>query len=335
MLNILENRIQLAHLPTPVQKLESLSELFAGPEIYIKRDDLTGIGFSGNKIRKLEYCAYAAREKGCDLLITCGGIQSNHARATAAVAAKLGMKCHLVLNGNPPEIAEGNHFLDMMFGTDISYVSNCELGDLEKEIFRIAETSKDKGYKPYMVPLGASDATGSLGYIRAVKEMKKQFSDMGFIPDHIISAAGSGGTMSGLTAGKALFDLSSKITGFSVAFERVSLETKIKGVIREIRDTYFPEIIPDLADFDIIDSYVGEGYTKTDLEQLELIKKVAGLEAILLDPTYTGKAMFGLSREIEKGTFKKGEKVLFLHTGGVFGLFPYREMLQKKYKLIG
>ena len=335
MVNVLENRIQLANLPTPIQKLDRLSELFGGPEIYIKRDDLTGIGFSGNKIRKLEYCAYAARERGCDLLITCGGIQSNHARATAAVAAKLGMKCHLVLNGNPPEIAEGNHFLDMMFGTDISYVSNCELKDLEKEILRIAEICKSKGYKPYMVPLGASDATGSLGYIRSVREMKEQFSNMGFIPDHIISAAGSGGTMSGLAAGKALFDLSSKITGFSVAFKRVSLDTKIKGVIREIQEKYFPEIILDLADFDIIDSYVGEGYTKTDLKQLELIRKVASLEAILLDPTYTGKAMFGLSREIERGIFKKGEKVLFLHTGGVFGLFPYREMLQKEYKLIG
>lgn len=335
MKDVIEKRTLLANLPTPIQKLERLSELFGGPELYIKRDDLTGVGFSGNKVRKLEYSVFDAMKKGCNVLITCGGIQSNHARATAAVAAKMGMKCHLVLNGNPPELSEGNHFLDLMFGTEVTYLSNCELKDLENALIRIAEEYRDRGDFPYIVPLGASNATGSLGYINAVGEMKEQFSAMGFMPDHIVSGSGSGGTMSGLAAGKAVYGLSSKITGFSVAFDKSFLEAKIRNVIHEIKESYFPDINKDNADFDIIDNYIGEGYTKTDREQLALIKKVANLEGILLDPTYTGKAMYGLYREIQQGTFRKEEKVLFLHTGGVFGLFPYREMLQKEYHLIG
>lgn len=335
MKECLTNRIPLANLPTPIQKLERLTEYLDGPQIYIKRDDLTGIGFSGNKIRKLEYCAYHAIRQGCDLLITCGGIQSNHARATAAVAARLGMKSHLILNGEEPQLAEGNHFLDLMFGAEITWVSNCDLKDLEKEIIRVAEERKERGDKPYLVPLGASDPTGSLGYVNASHEMKGQFEKSGFTPDHIICPTGSAGTMAGLTAGKALYDLPSKITGISVAFERPFLYSKITEVFRDMGSTYLPEIRSADPDFDIVDEYIGEGYTKTDREQLEFIAKVASLEGILLDPTYTGKAMYGLAGEISKDRFRKDEKVLFLHTGGVFGLFPYREMLQTEHRLIG
>lgn len=332
---VLEERMILANLPTPIQKLERLTKYLDGPQIYIKRDDLTGIGFSGNKIRKLEYCTYHAIKQGCDLLITCGGIQSNHARATAAVAAKLGMKCHLILNGEEPQLSEGNHFLDLMFGAEITWVQNCELKDLEKEIRRIAEERKEKGDKPYLVPLGASDSTGSLGYVNASYEMKGQFEMSGFMPDHIICPTGSAGTMAGLSAGKAFYDLPARITGISVAFESSFLHSKITEVFRDIGSTYLPEIRSMDPDFDIVDEYIGEGYTKTDREQLAFIAKVASLEGILLDPTYTGKAMYGLAGEISNGRFSKDETVLFLHTGGVFGLFPYREMLQTEHRLIG
>jgi len=333
MKKVLKRRIKLANLPTPIMKLARLSAFLGGPEIYVKRDDLTGISFSGNKIRKLEYSVFQAMEEGCDMLVTCGGIQSNHARATAAVAASLGMKSHLVLAGNEPELAEGNHFLDLMFGTGITFVE--EGTDLEAELPRIADDLKSKGHKPYIIPMGASNAVGSLGYVKAAKEMKKQFAETGFVPDHIVCPIGSAGTISGLAAGKARYGLKAGLHGFSVAGDRDQLMSKTKRLFMEIADSYFPDLVSQTPDIHIIDSYVGEGYTKTDRSQLEFIKKVASMEGLLLDPTYTGKAMYGMAEEISGGTFSKDEKLLFIHTGGVFGLFPYREMIQKRYGLIG
>lgn len=335
MKKILKRRIKLANLPTPIQKLDRLTAFLGGPEIYMKRDDLTGIGFSGNKIRKLEYSAFQAIEQGCDILATCGGIQSNHARATAAVAARLGMGSHLLLAGKEPELAEGNHFLDLMFGAEITFVGEEQQESLETELLRITENLKQEGHRPYFIPMGASNATGSLGYVRATKEMGKQFAETGFTPDHIVCPTGSAGTISGLAAGKALYGLKARLHGFSVAGDRKSLMEKIGKLFKDIAGTYFPSISSRTPDVDISDAYVGEGYTKTDRSQLEFIRKVASLEGILLDPTYTGKAMYGLAEEISGGNFVKGEKILFIHTGGVFGLFPYREMMQTEYGLIG
>lgn len=329
-MKILEKKIPLAQLPTPVQHLSRISAKFQGPEIYIKRDDLTGIGISGNKVRKLEFSAASALEQNCDVLITCGGIQSNHARATAAVAARLGLSCHLVLNGNEPEIPEGNHFLDLMFGARITYAPQAGLTDLEDLLDETAKSYSARGQKPFIVPLGASDPTGSLGYVNAVGEMADQFDQLGFVPDHIICPTGSAGTLSGLIAGKELFALSSGITAFSVAFDRDFIRSRVDEIIDGLQKTYFPTLKISSTDIQIFDNYICGGYTKTDREQLGLIQEISRVEGILLDPVYTGKAFYGLSREIEKGTFKKGETVLFLHTGGIFGLFPYRERISQE-----
>ncbi|MBN1333169.1 MAG: D-cysteine desulfhydrase family protein [Synergistales bacterium] len=329
-MEVLEKRISLAQLPTPVQPLSRISGDLDGPEIYIKRDDLTGIGISGNKVRKLEYSAASAMEQDCKVLITCGGIQSNHARATAAVAAKLGLCCHLVLSGSKPEVPEGNHFLDLMFGAEITYAPDIDLKGFQDLLDEIAENYRSRGMKPYVIPLGASDPTGSLGYINAVREMIPQFMDLGIMPDHIVCATGSAGTLSGLLAGKSLFGLPSKLNAFSVAFDSSSIRNSVDRIIDGLAKSYFPGLDCNSSEIRIFEDYICGGYTRTNQDQLSFIRKMASLEGVLMDPTYTGKAFFGLAQEIIRGSFKKGESVLFIHTGGVFGLFPYRETIQEE-----
>ncbi len=328
-MNPLENLVNLANLPTPIHKMATMTEELKGPELYIKRDDLTGVAFSGNKVRKLEYSCFHALENGFDTLITCGGLQSNHARATAAAAAKLGMKCHLVLGGEKPSLPEGNLFLDRMLGTSVTYAEGYTLIETEDLMKNIAEDYRKKGFNPCLIPLGASDSTGSLGYVRAVKEMMEQFSTSGFEPDHIICPTGSGGTLAGMLAGKAIFGLSSIITGFSVAFDSETVKGRVLDIMAAIRKDYFPEMEICEKDINVNDLYIGEGYTRTTREQLSLIKDVAEKEALIFDPVYTGKAFYGLAQEISKKTWNKKEKLLFLHTGGIFGLFPYREMINE------
>ncbi len=325
----LEKRIALGNLPTPIQKMNNISRFLEGPDIYIKRDDLTGVAFSGNKVRKLEFCGAFALEKGYDVLISCGGIQSNHARATAAAASKLGLGCHLVLGGKKPVDTEGNLFLDQILGASITFADGYGLNEMEDLMEEIAEDYRTKDFKPYIIPLGASDARGSLGYIKASMEMKEQFDNQGFEPDHIICPTGSGGTLSGLLAGKDLCGISSRITGFSVAFDSMSVKSKVMSVLEEIKGSYFPELNIEEININVNDSYIGEGYTKTTMEQLKMIKEVASREALLFDPTYTGKAFYGVTEEIRNGKYRKGEKILFIHTGGVFGLFPYKERFRE------
>jgi D-cysteine desulfhydrase len=328
-MNPLENLVNLANLPTPIHKMVTMTEQFEGPELYIKRDDMTGVAFSGNKVRKLEYSCSYALDKGFDTLITCGGLQSNHARATAAAAAKLGMKCHLVLGGEKPSLPEGNLFLDRILGASVTYAEGYTLIETEDLMKSIAEDYKKEGFTPCLIPLGASDSTGSLGYIRAVKEMIEQFSALGFEPDHIICPTGSGGTLAGLLAGKAIFGLSSMITGFSVAFDSETVKSRVFDIMAAIKKDYFPEMEIREKDINVNDLYIGEGYTRTTREQLSLIKEVAEKEALIFDPVYTGKAFYGVTQEIGKKTWDKKEKLLFIHTGGVFGLFPYREMINE------
>lgn len=326
----LEKRISLSQLPTPVHHLSRISRELGGPEIFIKRDDLTGIGISGNKVRKLEYSAAKAMEQDCKVLITCGGIQSNHARATAAVASKLGLSCHLVLSGAEPEVPEGNHFLDLMFGAEITYAPGIDLKGFQDLLDQIADRYRSRGIKPYIIPLGASDPTGSLGYVNAVREMIPQFQELGIMPDHIICATGSGGTLSGLLAGKSLFGLNITLNTFSVAFDSSFIRNSVDHIIEGLDKSFFPGLRCNSGEIRIFEDYICGGYTRTDKDQLSFIRKTASLEGVLMDPTYTGKAFFGLAREISKGTFKKSESLLFLHTGGVFGLFPYRERIQEE-----
>lgn len=326
----LNNRIELANLPTPVHKMEGMSRDLDGPDIYIKRDDLTGIAFSGNKIRKLEYCCAHALKKGLNVLITTGGLQSNHARATAAAAARLGLKCHLVLGGEKPLIPDGNLFLDRLLGASVTYAGDRGLTETEEMMMDIADKYRERGLHPYIIPLGASDPIGSMGYIRAVREMMEQFNSLEFTPDRIICPTGSAGTLAGLLAGKFLFGLGSEITGFSVAFDSGMVKERVISILENIKKDFFPDMQIAPKEIEVNDLYIGEGYTRTTPEQLSLIKKVAEKEAIIFDPVYTGKAFYGLASEIKKGKLNREEKILFIHTGGAFGLLPYREMINKE-----
>lgn len=320
-------KLNLANLPTKIEKLDRLTEYLGGPNIYIKRDDQTGSEIAGNKIRKLEFAVKEAQIEGCNMLITCGGIQSNHARATAAVAAKLGMKSCLVLRGDRNTIPDGNHFLDLLFGADVRFISPEDYSNRRMEIMEeIKIEYKEKGLIPYIIPEGASNGIGTFGYYLAMEEIIKQQRDMGIEFDGIILAVGSGGTYAGLQLASIANNYRGKIIGINVCDNEEYFVNKIYDIMLESRKYYNEDISIIKDDIKIIDGYVGPGYAKSSSEGLEFIQHVARLEGLILDPVYTGKAMYGMVQEIKKGTFKDYKNLLFIHTGGIYGLFPQREL---------
>lgn len=320
-------RLKIANLPTPIEKLERLSKTWNGPEIFVKRDDLTGIGLSGNKIRKLEFVIADAQKQGADLLITCGGIQSNHARATAVAAAKLGMQSCLVLRGEPALAQDGNVLLDLLVGTRIKYITPDDYRNRVGEIMaELAGDLKKDGFHPYIIFEGASDALGTFGYFAAIEEIAAQLQQEKLKINYLVVATGSGGTQAGLLMGQKFYRQPFQVIGFNVCDDEAYFVEKINRISNESIKKYNIPLEIKPADIKIIDGYVGEGYALSRPEEIEFIKLVARSEGLILDPVYTGKALFGLSDQIKQGTFKKGEKILFIHTGGVFGLFPKKEL---------
>ena len=325
----LPEKISLANLPTKIEKLERLTEYLGGPTIYIKRDDQTGSELSGNKVRKLEFAVKEAQTQGCNLLITCGGIQSNHARATAAVAAKLGMKSCLVLRGDKNTVPDGNHFLNLLLGADIRYVSPEDYKNSRMEIMEsIKREFENSGFKPYIIPEGASNGIGTFGYYVAMEEIIKQQKEMGVKFDGIVLAVGSGGTYAGLQLANKAFENSGKIYGVNVCDNEEYFVNKIYEILIESKKYYNEEIDKIKAEISIIYGYVGAGYAKSRPEELEFINFIAKLEGLILDPVYSGKAMYGMAQEIKKGRFKEYKNLLFIHTGGIFGLFPQKEFFK-------
>lgn len=322
-------KIGLANLPTKIEKLERLTEYLGGPNIYIKRDDQTGSELSGNKVRKLEFAVKEAQMLGCNLLITCGGIQSNHARATAAVAAKLGMKSCLVLRGDKNTPPEGNHFLDILFGADIRFISSEDYSNKRMEIMEnIKEEYEINGLKPYIIPEGASNGIGTFGYYGAMEEIMEQQKQMGIEFDGIVLAVGSGGTYAGLYLANKAFNNKGKIHGINVCDDEEYFVNKIYDILLESKKYYGEDICIIKDNISIIDGYVGAGYAKSRSEELEFIQFIAKLEGLILDPVYTGKAMYGLVQEIKKGRFNEYKNILFIHTGGIFGIFPQKELFR-------
>ncbi len=320
-------KIKLANLPTPIEKLERLSEEWGGPEIYVKRDDLTGMALSGNKIRKLEFVIADAKAKGADLLITCGGIQSNHARATAVAATKLQMKSYIILRGEESKVKDGNVLLDLLVGTQIKYITPEQYATQVQEImFDLADDFKKKGFSPYIIPEGASNDIGTLGYLAATEEIFGQLSNLKLEIDYVVCAIGSGGTYAGLLLGQKLYQQKYQVIGFNVCDDEEFFVNKINRIGNEAIQRFNYPTKLNKEDIRIIDGYVGKGYALNRPEEIEFIKDVALKEGLILDPVYTGKTMFGLRDQIVKGRFKKEEKVLFIHTGGLFGLFPKKEL---------
>ena len=327
-------QIHLAKLPTPVQPLRRLSEKY-GVELYVKRDDLNGIALSGNKIRKLEFVLADALAQKADTVITCGGAQSNHCRATAIAAAMLGLNCRLLLRtpdpSNPPPL-EGNILLDRMAGAEIVWITPDEYKQRDEFFAREAASLQASGRKAYTIPEGASNALGALGYIRATEELVNDITNTlggGNQRCTIINAAGSGGTSAGLILGAKIFDVNARIAGFNVCNDRDYFVRAIGNICEQaIADYHLDVDFNRQRDVEIIDGYVGLGYALSQTEELDLICEVARTEGIFLDPVYTGKAFFGMIQELKRDPKCFGERIIFLHTGGIFGLFPKADQIR-------
>jgi D-cysteine desulfhydrase len=322
-------KVDLACTPTPLQLMQRASTQWGrGHRLWVKRDDLTGSLLSGNKVRKLEFIAAHAIDNGYDTLVTCGGLQSNHCRATAFVGAQLGLKVHLMLRGEEPAQWDGNLLLDHLAGATVECHSPKKyITKLDSLFEQVQASYAAQGHKALVIPTGGSDGLGTWGYISACEELANDFSTHGIEQAHIVTASGSGGTQAGLSAGIALHQLPATLWGVNVCDDESYFINKVLADIDDWRRRY-----PDVTNFDcqprVLDGYVGEGYGIASKEVFDLIAQLARLEGIVLDPVYTGKAFLGLVSEIEKGTFDGIEDIVFMHTGGTFGIFPQRDGFQ-------
>ena len=303
--------------PTPLYRLENISAKY-GKDIWIKRDDMCGVALGGNKVRKLEFLLADAKNQGCDTVFTTGGAQSNHAMLTAACAARLGMKCILILKQRGVTERKGNLILDEIFGAEVRFMDTDSYDDIYAEMHRVAEELAKDGHKSYFIPCGGSNPLGALGYAACVEECVRQAAEKELSIGHLVSATGSGGSTGGLLLGAKLFLPGVKVTGMGVD------------------DDPFEEIVPDLAtraaalmdttlersekDFEMV-YHLGSGYAIPNPEDTPYIEELARLEGILLDPVYTGKAWAGMLKLLEKGYFDQDDNILFVHTGGAAALF--------------
>ena len=316
-------RLDVAQLPTKIRPLDRISERWGGPRIWIKHDDDTGGLVTGNKIRKLQYAVADALDEGADTLITCGGIQSNHCRATAAIARRVGMDVVLCLRGQAPELLEGNLLLDHVLGAEIRWWTPEQYREHDARMAAIAEELRAAGKRPYVVAEGCSMAPGVWGYIEAAEEIATAQREHDVTFDVIVNAIGSGGTSAGLILGAKKHGLSARVRGVCVCDDAATFRPLIARLCRETIERYdLTETIDDAA-IEIIEGYVGLGYGQSRPEELAVLLELARTEGVVLDPVYTGKAMFALRSELDAGRLEPARNVLFVHTGGIFGLPPH------------
>lgn len=310
--------VSLFRDPSPVEELASLRRaLGGGPRLLIKRDDALPFAFGGNKVRKMQFVAADALAAGADTLITCGGIQSNHARVTAAAAAKLGLRCILVANGTPQAAPTANALLDRLLGAEVRYVPDRTGRTPAMEA--AAEDVRRAGGRPFVIPLGASTPLGALGFVHAVEELRAQLPEA---PAVIVHSTSSGGTQAGLLAGCAVHGLTTRILGVSADESSAALGRDVRAILGGMAPMLGrPPGAFDGIDPEVDDRFVGGGYGVPTVESRAAIDLLARTEAVFLDPTYTSKAMAGLLARIRAGEFHDGETVLFWHTGGQVALF--------------
>lgn len=326
-------RVRLAHLPTPLEPMPRLSELLGGPEIWIKRDDCTGLSTGGNKTRKLEFLMAEAMDQGADIVLTQGATQSNHARQTAAAAAKLGLECHILLEDRTGFNHEnyrynGNVLLDVLHGASIEH-RGPDL-DMNAEMEAVADQMRTKGRKPYTIPGGGSNATGALGYVNCALEMLNQFVEMDLKVDHIVHATGSAGTQAGLITGLKAMNAQIPLLGIGVRAPKPKQEENVYNLAVKTAEKLGCPGVVSREDVVANTDYVGPGYGIPAESTLEAIDIFARTEAILLDPVYSAKGAAGLIDLIRKGHFKSHERVVFLHTGGAIGLTGYTHAFDVK-----
>ena len=316
-------RIKLGHFPTPIEHLKNITKYLDGPNIFIKRDDCTGLASGGNKTRKLEFLIPDAIKNKAELIVTVGAVQSNHARQTAAACALMGLKCLIVLEQrlkDPPVsyMKSGNVFLDKLFGAEVKICPKNE--NVSEYSEKLMKDIKSKGTNVYFIPGGGSNSIGALGYVECLNEIIKENKKYNF--SQIVHATGSAGTQAGLLAGRKYFDCNIPVTGICVRHKK---DTQVDKVYIEAKKTCekLQCNILDKSDVIVNDEYIGSGYGEPTEGMIESTKLLAKKEAILLDPVYSGKAFAGLIELIKKKKFIKNDNVLFIHTGGAVSLSAY------------
>ncbi len=304
--------LKLSVIPTALQRLDALDDTL-GVELWVKRDDTTGLGLSGNKVRKLDYLMAEAVHRGADTVITCGGIQSNHCRATAVAARRLGMDPVLLLRGKPEGAPDGNLLLDRILGARISWTDDRGYARRDAQMAAIADGLRASGRRPYVIPEGGSNATGALGFVRAGRELVRQAKKLDLRFDSIVCAVGSGGTLAGL----ALAGLDAEVLGVAVCDDRPTFRRRVQQIGAEAEQRY--NIALPGSGWDVLEGFQGQGYALTTPDELRSQVAFSRATGLFLDPVYTGKAWQAIQALAPTG--RLGQRVLFWHTGGAFGIF--------------
>lgn len=324
---MINNKYELGFFPTPFHPLKRLSEIYSGYNIFIKRDDNTGLASGGNKTRKLEYLIKQALDNGCNTVITAGAQQSNHCRQTAAACAVSGLECHLLLGGTKPDKYEGNLLLSSLLGSNIHFTGTSRKGE---DIPLLKSELENKNRKCYVIPYGGSNVIGALGYVQAVKELKEQLVEQNLIIDYIFFASSSGGTQAGLILGLELYKLDTKLIPINIDKHETngkSLEVVVLDIVKD-----GSKLLGINREFKISDIYLNKDYNHagygviTENERLA-ITTLAKYEGILLDPVYTARAFYGMMDILNNKSIQPNSNVLFWHTGGLPAIFNYNKEL--------
>jgi D-cysteine desulfhydrase family pyridoxal phosphate-dependent enzyme len=321
-----KQKISFAGFPTPIQSMTHLSKVLGGPKLFVKRDDMTDLVFGGNKTRKLEFLFADAKNKGADVMISVGALQSNCACMVAAASRRLGMKPVLVLVGEEPEVYDGNLLLDKLLDADLHFIEGYGQ-HVDVYMNRLAEEYRANGHIPYIIPAGASIPSTVPGYALAMEELVNQFNQLGETIDYVVCACGTGGTQAGLIFGTKLLNTKAKVLGASVFASKVDAQKTISGLINGAAKLFGADLSIVSDDVAVFDDYIKEGYAILNQDITQALKLVAKTEGIFIDPVYTGKAMVMLSDHIKKGYFRKDDNVVFFHTGGLPAIFLYRNEL--------
>ena len=324
-------RVRLGHFPTPLEPMPALSRALGGPNLFIKRDDCTGLGTGGNKTRKLEFLMGEAVQQGAEIVVTQGAVQTNHGRQTAAAAARLGLKCEILLERRvrEPESGyevQGNVLLDRLFGATLSFH---EPGDMNARALARTEALRREGRKAYFIPGGGSNPVGALGYVDCAVELLKQANDLGLRIDYLVHATGSTGTQAGLLAGLEGMNTGIPVLGISVRNPKAQQEQAVHALAQATAEHVGVKGGIDRARVVAFSDYVGDGYGVPTPGMVEAVALTAHSEGILLDPVYSGKGMAGLIDLVRKGFFGRDDNVVFLHTGGAAALFAYANLFTR------
>ena len=321
------------HGPTPIERLDRLSEALGGPTIYIKRDDMLELTAGGNKTRKLEFLMADALAQGCDTVITVGAPQSNHCRLTLAAAVREGLRCHLLLTENEPgqydPMASGNNLLYELLGVEKIHLVPADC-DVQTELNRVVEELAREGRKGYPIPVGGSTVVGSLGYAACAEEILSQMFAMQLSLDAVYTPTGSAGTQGGLVAGMVANDAGIPVVGVSVMQDSRPACERVYDLALKTGEYVGASHRVTRSDIEVLDRYYAPGYGKPNAGMIEAVNLLASLEGVLLDPVYTGKAMAGLIDQVRQGRYRREEKILFLHTGGSPALYAYKDVFLQK-----